>query len=460
MQVNKNDLMSSVSNDKSDNTARTINPMDIIAKQKELGLINSAKSSLQMDSDLANINATPTEALSTDEIEATNKYLNAFDEQLDTSVEVAEPQSVAYAETTVENTESVVMSSFELPKELTQKPMETKSNLPNLTGKINLAGITINKDLNQIELVRNAKNILSIDSTFQVLMLQSGYMGEISALNNHELRAMTTNVTDYYSLKDKSFKTIFNHMMSTSIGSITYETFLKITSYFDQNTLYFGAFAKTFPGRNKYTVYCSDPNCKGHNTGFEAEIHNNNLVRLLGDESKAYEKRNEILERARKPEDLVGRSLVHTIKRIMLQDCNFIIDLRIPSLHDYLTDALYSKDPKYVEEYQSELGVAFFVDQILVPNIEKWNGGDPSSIEWLPIKDKNEKVSYICKFQPSDYNQLVTEIDEFANTYKVDYALQHVTCPFCKRELGDVEVNMEDVLFTLTNTRRQTSKTE
>ena len=332
-------------------------------------------------------------------------------------------------------------------------------NRPNLAGKIDLTSIIIQRDFSETDIVRNAQTILNVESTFQVNFLQSGYMAEISALNNHELRAMSTNVTDYYSLKKKSYETIFRHIMATSLGKISFETFLKITSFLDEPTLYYGAFCQTFQGNNKYTIYCDDDKCAASTNGFEADVNNFSLVRIDGDEAKAYAARNEIIERAKTPEQLVGNSLVHKIKRVILDESSFVVDIRIPSLDDYLNEALYNKDPRFLDEFNSEIGIAFFVDQILIPNMDRFNG-DPASIQWLPVKEPRAKISYISKLFSEDYQQLVEEIDEYNSQYRISYAIQNVVCPHCHKKLGDVTINMEDVLFTLTNSRRRKSKSE
>ena len=417
---------------------------------------------IDMDEDLKNVN-----------LEDSKKFFNELNEQ---QVKETQEKLNNIEKNINKQTENITKNKNDMPNvmnivkedtaknenNLNEKDNENKNDINNnavlmkkIKDKINLDSIYINKDYVPLKINKNVDKLVAIKPSTQVLLLQSGYSAELTALNNHELRSMITNNIDYRSLKEKAYTIIYKHIQNSSIGSMTFQQFLEITSFLDEPTLFYGLFDMTFTGDNKYTIYCTNPGCQAYTNGFEVKVNNKNLIKSVGDEMKLYEQRDNLIEQKFDAADLVQHSLVHHTKRVLLKESTFVVDIRIPSLHDYLHEALFNKNPKFAAEYMQELGTALFIEQFLIPDIIGWNGNDVEKLEWLPITDVDKRIEYLCKLSMNDFDQLIKEIDTFYNMYRLEYAIQNVVCPICGRKLGDVNIAMDDLLFHLTNVGQQ-----
>lgn len=312
----------------------------------------------------------------------------------------------------------------------------------------------INVDLNNIEISADTAgfDLQAIESAekeqkkvMQVVCCQSSYSAQISALRNQEIQNVSDSNVDFYNFKKRLYKALWKHIESTSVGRMDFVTWMKVTSFFDVETLIYGAYCQTFPYENKYTVNCQNfANC---GKPFEAVVNNNTLIEARGREAEIHAKIDEIISAISNPEALIGRSLVHTTKRIALPESKYVFDLNVPSVFDYLEGILSRVDEEKAEEYSGSLSMALFVKRILIPNVVELKRS--GKLTFISVEDTEKIVEKMADLPYYDGLQLAEEVNEFTNRTRVQYSIKKVACTHCGHVIEEVPLSMEDVLFTV-----------
>ena len=320
----------------------------------------------------------------------------------------------------------------------------------------------IKVDLNNIEIVKPTdvftakaleKTILDDSSSMLVTCCQSSYTAELTALKSQEIQTLSNSDVDYYSYKKKLYQLVHKHIVTTSVGPINYNDWLHKTSYFDMETLLYGIYCQTFNYQNKYEIRCSNPRCR-HN--YDAIVNNNTLIELRGSEKETFSKIKEIISNIKNADELLDNSLVHTTKRVILEESKIIIDINIPSLFDYLENVVAKTDDSELEEYQNAVGLSLFVKGIYLPNILEYE--KTGKLNWveLDLKDNegmnlapasNKLIETISNLSYYDSLQLSDEINTFVEKYRISYSIKNVTCPRCGNVIPRITLDMEEVLF-------------
>ena len=331
---------------------------------------------------------------------------------------------------------------------ITDGPVKEEPEEPQISTKDLLAGITV--DLSSIKIATgvprsllnaNKQSVLDVQSTMQVVCCQSSYAAHISALRSQEIQNINNLNSDLYTFKKTLYKVIWRHIEDSSVGKMDYDTWLRVTSFFDIETLLYGAYCMTFPKDNKYPITCPKGDC-GHN--FDIVVNNNSLIEARPD---VFEKINEVVSNISKAKDLVANSKVHTVQRVMLGNSKIIVDIQIPSLYDYLEDILkrIRNDQEFAEENSNSISLAMFVKQALIPDIETFR--KTGELQYLPVTDKQDLIDLIANLPFEDGEVLDNEISKYTNEFLISYSIRGIVCPKCGFEFPSIPMEMERVLF-------------
>lgn len=340
-----------------------------------------------------------------------------------------------------------VLTPTTAPKAVTPAPKEVtvpkkKSIFDDID--IDLNNIKVASKADKFAISSSTSELLENKATKNVICCQSGYAAQLSALKNQEIQNLVNSDVTYYQNRQKLFKTIHDHLEGTSVGKINLNTFLKITSFFDIETLLYGIFCQTFPYENKYSIRCSRPSCGKE---FDIIVNNESLIETRGSEEEIYQTITDIVRNVTDARDLVQHSLVHTEKKVLLDETKIIFTITIPSLYEYLEEILGQINDRIVDEFAMSLGTAMFIKEMLVPDINRFRA--TGELEYLPITNKMELVRYIGELPYYDAIQLSEAINDFTDRLRVTYSIKNVTCPFCANEMDNIELEMERVLFTI-----------
>lgn len=315
-----------------------------------------------------------------------------------------------------------------------------KEQFLNISDKIvvDLNNITINDSLNDMEKVTNYDIIFNSRPSYQVQLSQSCYQGFIESLKLPEISSLKNSTLDPYNYRLKLYQLVYNKLQTTSLGKIDFDTFLSITSLLDLNTLYYGIYMQTFPGSSSFNFTCG--HCKGT---FESNVPNDSLI--SSKDENIYERMNEISMKSRTAEEVKEGSLVFNTTRVLLNESKTIIDIKTPSLNDQLV-GLRSVPANKIEETTDMIYDCIFIKSINLLNI-------PATIEsgraqyYSERNDFKVKYNILTKLSINDATQLSDAITERIDKYQIDYKIKSFECPKCHKEMGEVAINMEDLLF-------------
>lgn len=315
--------------------------------------------------------------------------------------------------------------------------------------QIDLNSIVITKktpllQTDDFNFVFNRKN----KATYEVPMHQSGYTAHMSALPMLDVMAINGTFADPYSRFEKLYRVVHQHIESSSIGNIGFQEWAQITAYQDLENALYGIYCQTFPGQNEFDIKCK--NC-GKNTKFT--ISNTTLVTIRDEE--VYKLLDELRFNAKTAQELVGKSLVHSVERILLPESKIIFDVQTPSLWDHL-QMLKTLHPSVIQQFGEAIGTVLFIKQMLMLDVEATvKTGKPNYY----VVDSREKIlDSIIKLSVTDGTSLNSSIDERFSKYNVTYSIKNATCGHCRDPLGDIPLSMERVLFHQIETVLATTK--
>lgn len=321
--------------------------------------------------------------------------------------------------------------------------------------KFDLNNIEIVKDYSELELMNNEQFILDNKKTMMVTCCQSAYSAEVTAMKNQEIQNINDSNVDFYNYKKKLYKTLFNRIENTSVGKMSFNTWLKVTSYFDIETLLYGVYCQTFPYENKYTIRCVKNDCKFNKMGFDVVINNNSLIEMRGQEAEIFAKIDEIVSKVKNPQDLVKNSHVHTTKRVALDESKIIFDVQIPSAYDYLEKILSNTTEEMAEEFSNTLGLVLFIKNAYIPDINGYRR--TGNLSFYPVEESetDRLIEIVSKLPYYDGLQLSEVINDFTDKLRISYSINGISCPNCGAEIGEVRLSMEDLLFIVINQGRR-----
>lgn len=306
-----------------------------------------------------------------------------------------------------------------------------------------LSGIRIKKSgrFGDYKAIRNA---LPKRPSSTIILPQSGYWCEVSAITNRELQIIQDSTNTFYEGIEKVYRILHGKIEKMPGGKLAYDKWLKITSFFDYSTFLYGIYCQTFPFKNKYELTCTNPACRHR---FEAEIPHASLIDIPGDKEAYTERINAIIGSVKQISDIQQFSLLTKTKRIQLPESSIVVDFRLPSLHQYLNEsAKLISDENMNKKYSIDALMSLcFIEGMYMPDpYEYENSGN---IEFIPVVEKTDQLFEINKFSVFDGTTFANELIAFTDNYRSTYSIKNVRCPKCKTELNSGELEILNLIF-------------
>ena len=275
--------------------------------------------------------------------------------------------------------------------------------------------------------------------TYQVALNQSAYIAHMEGLTFPDVFNINSTISNDYEITLKKYKTYFDKISHTSIGINTFEEFSRMTSLFDVDTLAFGILNQTFPGKIKYDITCK--NC--HKVMNDVGIPNDKLIVVKDDE--VYGQVSKIINSIDNPEKADVNSLVNKITRIQLKDSKTILDIRVPTIEDHLDILAEIRKTVSEEELQRSSNFLLFVKAAYVLDTkETLLQKKPIFVEY---RDRKSILDILRNMSIRDAGQANEFIEGREEKYRISYAIQSFPCRHCGEEVGDVSVDIDDLLF-------------
>jgi hypothetical protein len=366
------------------------------------------------------------------------------DEDIDADDELEEDELDLDDEEEIEEEPPVVVEPPKPAKKpATRKKTTTKkktkpdvnSLLKNITIDINNIEFTEKSPLEKID---DIDFILNGKPTFQVVANQSAYIAHMESIRLADINSMTNSSGDIYATKQKLYKTIHSKINTTSVGKIDFKTWLKVTSFYDLPSLMYGIYCQTFPGDTTFEISCR--HCQ-ENT--DVVVNNDTLISVKDEET--YSKLNEIINNNKKAEDLLNNSIVNKYSRSVLPESKILVDIQTPSLWNHL-ELLASVDKRTIGEMEDVIGTMMFIKNLFVLDMkELQRTGKP---KYYPISDKNQIINILRNLEVYDAKALGDAIAERSDKYAIGYKIQNFKCSKCSNDVGEIPVDVEQLLFS------------
>ena len=324
---------------------------------------------------------------------------------------------------------------------------QVKNKLRDNKNIVNILDRAVVTDLNKIVLVdddrskkheENFKFVLNTKPTYQVVLNQSAYIAHIESLRFADLFSITQSVSNNYEDVLRKYQTYYQKINSNSIGIKSFDEFCKFTSIYDVSTIQFGLFNITFPGETKFTINCG--NCG--ETVKNVTVPNDYLI--LARNEEVYEQLDRVINSISSVTQSAEHSLVNKFTRLQLPISKSIVEIHIPTVADHLEILKQIREGKLIEASDYIDVLLFIKNMYLVDVIETEKAGSPVFIKCL---NKTEILNVLKELEIDDAALLHHEIEGKDTKYRIEYAVHSFDCPKCKAPLGDIDVDVEDLLF-------------
>lgn len=306
-----------------------------------------------------------------------------------------------------------------------------------------LAGLTIDVsnfeivEKNPLELFQEKSIVVNGRSTFETVCNQSAYIAHMESLKYSDMASLENSTSSYFAGRQRLFKTVYEKINSTSVGKVDFETFLKMTSLYDLASLIFGIYCQTFKTEADFTVTC--PHCK---ESMSVKVPNKDLILIKDNET--YANIQEILGSVSTPEDAMSKAVINLAEQTVLPASKMIFKLKIPTLYKYL-EVIGSVKPEKFDEAKDILGVLVFVENVYKLDITKLV--KEKKVAYYEVKDRAEIAEAIANMEVEDSKVLQEAIAKKTEKYSIDYAIKKFNCLKCKKEMGPIPIDIEELTF-------------
>lgn len=304
--------------------------------------------------------------------------------------------------------------------------------------------VDINPD--EIEVESEVDNFSELDSfqfilggaptsKTQIVAIQSGYKAYMEGLNYSEMVAVTDSTLDLYASRLLLAQTIHKKINTTSIGKLDFKTWALATSFFDLESFLYGIYLESFPGDTKFDITCG--HCRKK---IVANVNNDSLVASKNSRTDA--RMQEILYGDNKA-TVENNALKKTVTKL-LPKSKVKMTFKIPSIAKHL-NLISGLKPENEKKLSKILLLMLYVDKVYMMDIKATM--KTRKPKYIQITDKDKIARIIGSLSSVDIKALSSGIEELSDTYDLDYKIRSFACPNCKKEVGDIPVDVEQLLF-------------
>lgn len=358
-------------------------------------------------------------------------------------------QQVQYTQpvTSLPNTVTTEYTPQQPEQQIKVQPPVEQQSAPQVQQQINPKDFlnSMKFDLNSIQIVEtspmeevdNFEFVLNNKGKTQIVANQSNYIAYMEALNYNEISAITNSTMDDYASQLLLAQTIHSKVNTTSIGTIPFQKWAEITSHYDLDSFLYGIYLQTFPGDTKFNITCGS--CGNR---VEATVNNDTLI--TGKNESTFTNLNELLNNRQDTKALLDKALVNVTHRVLLPDSKTIMDIKLPTVKRHL-DLVGSVNKKTKDKTSHILSLMIFINKTLMVDVKKsMNSGKPCYYE---VNEREKIARLIAQLSFGDAKALSKAIEEMIAKNAVEYKIKSFKCPKCDKELGDIPVDMETLLF-------------
>lgn len=314
-----------------------------------------------------------------------------------------------------------------------------KAKIRPVTDEIDLSAFTISKSPISVNTALKAAPKLR---TFSWGLFESGLPLTLKEFKGYDISNLDMrNYNNRYKGYQKIYSIIYDHIVDEDKPK-TLEQWLKLTSFYDIQHIYFGIYIASFKDSNYIPYTCS----KCNEAFLTEDVPVMDMVKFKNDEIK--KAAEEIISSEYNPENNKIE-----IERVQISN-DYVIDFRTPSIYNIVFENA-SLEPEFTEKHANVLTTLTFIDCIYRINREKMTL-DPIECQVYPNNIKKTYKTKIVKYEKIlrtlNSDQLYTIdaiVAKIGETHEnISYILPKAVCPKCGNVIEEVEVSSEELLFT------------
>lgn len=296
--------------------------------------------------------------------------------------------------------------------------------------------------------------------TTKIVAVNSGFTATMSACSAYELIELLTAEELYDTASsglEAKWQIIYNHIVETSIGKMSFDTFLHNVSSLDFEMFIYGILASTY-GAKEQTMeitcfrQCGPFDKQGKPTNFthDYSFYVKELIRPERFSEKLSELFKGVVDNATTKEDSNRyrdeNAPVLVTKNIFDETTGMWFQLQIPSVHSVITK-IYPTLERYdknKDKIKAQLGImASNIRRVLVPDLEANDGS------FYELTEMNEIIECLYSLPKTSLEIVSSKIEELADGLSMEFGFMNVRCTNCNHVTPFVPVNLSDMLFIL-----------
>ena len=98
-----------------------------------------------------------------------------------------------------------------------------------------------------------------------------------------------------------------------------------------------------------------------------------------------------------------------------------------------------------MEEIKEYVDIMLFIKDAMILNLEEFKR--TGAVKFVKLKDYNEVLLFLQNMHLDDIAKLNSVVEEMYDKYVIDYKIKSFPCFNCKKETGDIDIEIGDLLF-------------
>ena len=300
---------------------------------------------------------------------------------------------------------------------------------------------TATRTIDDIDIYHRIVPRENVGEYVEVVLPNSGYIATVGGCTAVEMSSilpdMQTGDIDY----GKRFQFCFKCLKTTSVGTLSYQEFLRYTALNDLNALVWAIYRASVPTENAVTLTCGNQTCK---TNYEIKFNTNKMCDEKALSPETIEQINKITynrDDFDESDKLRKHAPASTIKYVKVG--NRVWAVSAPN--GAIAIERSSKLASIIEKYPySLLGIMLIYIPEMYMDVEI-----SGKMETFRVDSPEVIAEELTKLPDSEYSQLAKVINTLVEYDPYTYRLEgQFRCPKCGRvEKNGIPINIDDLVF-------------
>jgi|GEM_PF-6393787 len=338
--------------------------------------------------------------------------------------------------------------------EAIQKEEDEDNLLNSFLKNFNFDNITLlDTEIDSAKIKENLNTLVLDTNPFkQVPLLQSCYTAYIKSASLSDLEQLIDIDASIHIVQENIYKVYYSLIVDSSIGKLSYEDFLRVTSIYDIETLAYGIYSRTFQSKQKLRIKCNNvikDKTEKKICGAENNVESNVDSFIQITDEKVYEKIREVIgvNKKNSVDEMLKYSLVANVIRKKILDGKIIIELHSPNLKDHIDTLNLQVKYKELEKLNSSM------NDLLVHTLRMYILNEKETVEkgkltYNKVTNKEDIYSiYKENILPELAMEILDECFSFKTKYRIKYKTPEFKCSTCGKTIKSNTINIEEWLF-------------